>query len=275
MGIFLEPVFVKDLGMLYLADAVRLLPFLEEDGDLFDLIFVDPPFNLEKEYGKHVNDGLPEREYLSWMDLWLMQCSRLLTPGGSLMIYNLPKWNIHAASFLMGPNAKLTFVDWIAVKVTQGFPRAKGLYRAHYGIIHFTKGPSDRLKKVRMPVEVCRHCGKEVRDYGGHRSKLHDEGIGISDIWTDIPTVRHTKYKTKGWSGPQLSTKLVRRCVLLTTKPGDRVLDPMAGSGTVLDVCQREERRWVGIEKGDTDIIKDRLTDNPVGHHHSKDRVEP
>ena len=273
MGSFLEPVFETDLGRLYRADALRLMPFLEEDGYLFDLVFVDPPFNLDKKYGKHVNDGLPEREYLTWMHLWLMQCVRLLAPGGSLMVYNLPKWNIHAAAFLMGQE-ELTFVDWIAVKVTQGFPRAKGLYRAHYGIIHLTSGPSDRLSKVRMPVEVCRHCGRDIKDYGGHRKKLHAEGIGVSDIWTDIPTVRHAKYKAKGWSGPQLSTKLVRRCVLLTTKPGDRVLDPMAGSGTVPDVCQREERRWVGIEKGDTDIIKDRLSDNPVAHHESKDRVE-
>jgi site-specific DNA-methyltransferase (adenine-specific) len=272
MGIFLDPVFTTDLGRLYQADAVRLLPFLEEDGELFDLIFVDPPFNLEKEYGKHVNDGLPQREYLTWMQLWLMQCSRLLAPGGSLMVYNLPKWNILAANFLMGQE-KLTFVDWIAVKVTQGFPRAKGLYRAHYGIIHFTNGTSERLNKVRMPVEVCRHCGKDVKDYGGHRVKLHESGIGISDIWTDIPTVRHAKYKANGWSGPQLSTKLVRRCVLLTTKAGDLVLDPMAGSGTVPDVCEREGRRWVAIEKGETNIVKDRLSEHPVDHHESKDGV--
>lgn len=274
MGSFFDPVFKTDLGTLYRADAVKLLPFFVEDGLEFDLIFVDPPFNLDKKYGKHVNDGLPEREYLTWMHLWLMQCSRLLAPGGSLMVYNLPKWNVHAAAFLMGPNADLSFVDWIAVKVTQGFPRARGLYRAHYGIIHFVKGEENKLHKVRAPIEVCRHCGKEIRDYGGHRSKLHENGVGVSDIWTDIPTVRHAKYKVKGWTGPQLSTKLVRRCVLLTTQPGDLVLDPMAGSGTVSDVCQREGRRWVAIEKGNANVIRDRLSDHPVDHSESKDRVE-
>lgn len=272
---YLDPVFTTDLGVLHKADALQLLPFWVEDGKQFDLIFVDPPFNLDKEYGEHVDDGLSEHEYMTWMHMWLMQCARLLAPGGSLMIYNMPKWNILAASFLMSQlSDQLDFVDWIAVKATQGFPRSKGLYRSHYGIIHFTHGKADRLNKVRMPIEACRHCKKDVRDYGGHRSKLHDDGVGVSDIWTDIPTVRHTKYKAAGWSGPQLSSKLVRRCVLLTTKPGDLVLDPMAGSGTVPDVCEREGRRWAAIEKGDTDIIRKRLTENPVEPHESKDRVE-
>ena len=62
--------------------------------------------------------------------------------------------------------------------------------------------------------------------------------------------------------------------MLLTTQPGDRVLDPMAGSGTTPDVCEKEGRRWVAIEKGETGIIKDRLTGKPVGHHESNDRVE-
>lgn len=270
---YLAPVFRTEMGRLYRADALQLMPFLVKEGNQFELIFVDPPFNLDKTYGEHINDGLPEWEYLNWMHDWLMQCCRLLAPGGSLMVYNLPKWNIQAATFLMG-QGRLEFIDWIAVKVTQGFPRSKGLYRAHYGIIHFTNGPSDRLNKIRVPIEVCRHCKKDVRDYGGHRVKLHADGIGVSDVWTDIATVRHAKYKAKGWSGPQLSTKVVRRCVILTTKPGDRVLDPMAGSGTVPDVCEHERRHWVAIEKGDTGIIKDRLTGNPVAHHESKDRVE-
>jgi len=248
LSIFLEPVFTTELGQLYRADALKLLPFFSEDEERFDLIFVDPPFNLEKEYGAHVNDGLSEREYTTWMHLWLMQCERLLAPGGSLMVYNLPKWNVLAASFLMGTSFReLEFVDWIAVKVTQGFPRAKGLYRAHYGIIHFIKGKSDRLNKIRMPVETCRHCGKDIRDYGGHRAKLHENGIGVSDIWTDIGTVRHRKYKAAGWSGPQLSTKLVRRCVLLTTRPGDRGARP--------DGWQRHDGRCV------------RARGTPLGRH--------
>lgn len=271
-AMMLEPVFETQLGKLFRADCVKLMPFWVEDGEEFDLIFVDPPFNLEKQYGRHVNDGVPERDYVKWMHLWLMQCSSLLTPGGSLMIYNLPKWNIMAASFLMGSNAELDFIDWISVRVTQGFPRAKGLYRAHYGIIHFSKGKPRVLNKVRMPIEVCRHCKKDLRDYGGHRGKMK-EGVTVSDIWTDVPTVRHPKYKAEGWSGPQLSTKLIRRCLLLATNPGDRVLDPMAGSGTMPAVCESEERQWFAIEKGDTDLIKKRL-EKPIAFHDSKDWVD-
>ena len=238
-----------------------------------DLIFCDPPFNLDKKYGDHVDDDLPSLTYEEFLKNWLVKCVYLLSPGGSLMVYNLPKWNIIAADYLLSEG--LNFVDWMAVRVTQGFPRSKGLYRGHYGIIHFTYGKPRVMNKIRVPIETCRHCRGELRDYGGHRSKMSDAGVSVSDIWTDIPTVRHAKYKTPGWHGPQLSTKLVRRCILLATNPGDVVLDPMCGSGTVPAVCEAEDRRWVAIEKGDCSIIKNRIEQKNTAFHKSLDRVDP
>lgn len=45
-----------------------------------------------------------------------------------------------------------------------------------------------------------------------------------------------------------MPTKLVSRCVELTTRPGDVVLDPMAGAGTTCAVCEQMGRKWIGIE---------------------------
>ena len=41
---------------------------------------------------------------------------------------------------------------------------------------------------------------------------------------------------------------LAHRCVMLTSKPGDIVLDPYAGSGTTLLAAEQLRRRWIGIE---------------------------
>ena len=267
----MEPFFKTELGALYQGDCTPLLRQMIGNVQA-DLIFCDPPFNLDKKYGDHVDDDRIEGEYADWLREWLIECIDVLAPGGSIMVYNLPKWNIVAAGFLATHG--LDLIDWIAVRVTQGFPRSKGLYRGHYGIIHFTFGRPRVLNKIRVPIETCRHCHGELRDYGGHRSKMSDAGVSVSDIWTDIPTVRHAKYKTPGWHGPQLSTKLVRRCILLTTNPGDVVLDPMAGSGTVPAVCEAEGRRWVAIEKGDCSIIQARIEQKNTAFHNSFDRVD-
>ncbi len=59
---------------------------------------------------------------------------------------------------------------------------------------------------------------------------------------------------------------LARRCIKITSRPGDVVMDPYAGSGTTLLAAQELGRPWVGIElKPDyVDLIERRLADRPV-----------
>ncbi|MDR3410638.1 MAG: site-specific DNA-methyltransferase [Formivibrio sp.] len=56
---------------------------------------------------------------------------------------------------------------------------------------------------------------------------------------------------TKPFAGAHFATfppDLIRPCILASTEPGDYVLDPFFGSGTVGLVCQEENRQYVGIE---------------------------
>ena len=46
----------------------------------------------------------------------------------------------------------------------------------------------------------------------------------------------------------QTSTKIVERCMLMTTDPGDLVLDPTCGSGTTAYVAEQWGRRWITID---------------------------
>ena len=46
-------------------------------------ILADPPFNLDKHYGDHIVDDLPELEYLSRCRPWISEDVRLLAPGGA------------------------------------------------------------------------------------------------------------------------------------------------------------------------------------------------
>ena len=46
----------------------------------------------------------------------------------------------------------------------------------------------------------------------------------------------------------QTDTKVVQRCILMTTDPGDLVLDPTCGSGTTAYVAEQWGRRWITID---------------------------
>lgn len=249
----LTPVYHTPLGKLYNSDCMDLLLNLPDDS--VDCIFADPPFNLGKFYGNKVNDKMEKYDYLGWCYGWLEQCCRVLRPKGSLFVYNLPKWNIHIASFL---DKFLTFRHWITVDMKFTLPIPKRLYPSHYSLLYFVKGPLPKtFHPSRLPMETCRHCGGEIKDYGGYKDKMNPNGINLTDVWIDIPPVRHAKFKTRGAN--ELSMKLLDRVLDIATDEGDLVLDPFGGSGTTFVVAELKGRKWVGSEIEDCKPIVERF----------------
>jgi len=229
-----------------------------------DCFFADPPFNLDKDYGTQVNDGLGEEEYLHWCYRWIDEGIRLLKPGGSFFLYNLPKWNIYLASYIA---EKLTFRHWIAVDIKFSLPIQGRLYPSHYALLYFVKGKTPRtFSPPRLPLETCRHCGGEIKDYGGYKNKMNPKGVNLSDVWTDIPPVRHSKYKTR--EANELSLKMMDRIIDLSTKEGDVVFDPFGGSGTTYIASELRDRRWIGVEIATCDDIMRRFASLEADRKH-------
>ena len=67
----------------------------------------------------------------------------------------------------------------------------------------------------------------------------------ITDLWTDTQTGAFTDEKTYV---VQTNTKVIERCILMATDPGDLVLDPTCGSGTTAYVAEQWGRRWITID---------------------------
>jgi len=249
----MEPVLQTRFGELYQGDCLNLMQRMS--GASVDLIFADPPFNLGKDYGSKVNDQLLEEQYLQWCREWISAGVSLLKQGGAFYLYNLPKWNVELGHYLR--EAGLTFRHWIAIDIKFSLPIAGRLYPSHYSLLYYTKGKPARFFRPRLPIPVCRHCGGDIKDYGGHRDKLHPDGINLTDVWSDISPVRHRTTKRRGAN--ELSTKLLQRVLEISTEENDLVFDPFGGSGTTYFVAEQMKRRWIGIELGDVDAIIRRL----------------
>ncbi len=67
----------------------------------------------------------------------------------------------------------------------------------------------------------------------------------LSDLWTDTQTGAFTEDKVYV---VQTNVKVVERCVLMSTDPGDLILDPTCGSGTTATVAEQWGRRWITID---------------------------
>ena len=68
----------------------------------------------------------------------------------------------------------------------------------------------------------------------------------VSDIWTD--TLGQNQFGGKKIYVVQTQLVTVQRCLLMTTDPGDLVLDPTCGSGTTAYVAEEWGRRWITID---------------------------
>ncbi|MBI2480971.1 MAG: site-specific DNA-methyltransferase, partial [Planctomycetia bacterium] len=86
----------------------------------------------------------------------------------------------------------------------------------------------------------------QVGDNLRFASLLEDNPITpINNVWTDTGTGSFTESQLYV---VQTATKALARCLLMTTEPGDLVLDPTCGSGTTAYVAEQWGRRWITID---------------------------
>ncbi len=78
----------------------------------------------------------------------------------------------------------------------------------------------------------------------------------LNNLWADTSGATDIQYVV------QTSTKVIQRCILMTSDPGDLVLDPTCGSGTTAFVAEQWGRRWITIDTSRIalNIAKTRLT---------------
>jgi site-specific DNA-methyltransferase (adenine-specific) len=265
-----RPAYTTAMGALFAEDCLKALPKIQ-DG-VIDTVFADPPFNIGKQYRENTNDRLSEKQYLAWCRDWVKECVRVLKPGGSLFVYNLPKWNISIGAYLN--DLGMEFRHWISIEISACLPIPGRLHPSHYSLLYYSKGKPKTFRRIRTPILTCRHCGGEVKDYGGHRDAMNPKGVTLKDVWTDIPPVRHWKFKSKNRTANALSTKILDRVVEMSTLPGDLVLDPFGGSGTTFVVCEGKHRHWLGMEIDYAKEIIERLETDEIKPHKNGDFVE-
>ncbi len=206
------------------------------------LVFADPPFNLNKKYLTY-HDNRDFNEYMAWTEQWIDAALNTLRDDGTLMIYNIPKLLTYTAGIL---NDRAEFRHWIAWN-SGGKPLGRTLQPSHYGILFYTKTKNSKFYDVRAPHKSCKKCNAYLKDYGGKEHLRHPFGYQIGDVWDDIHRVRHASKRIDNHPC-QLPVHLVERLILMTTDPGDVVIDPFCGGGSAAVAARQLGRDYVGAE---------------------------
>lgn len=236
-------------------DCRKILPFLKDE---IDLTFLDPPFNQQKAYSSCV-DNLPEHEYWTMMREICALIFDKTSNGGAIYFMQREKNAEHVLRVLRETNWMFqNLIVW--KKMTSAVPGQARFGKAFQIIAFATKGKKPRVfNRLRIDPPLLKNQKRE-----------RETGMFVTDIWDDIRELTSGYFAgdeaIKAENGERFHKQqsplaLLLRIILSSSKTGDVILDPFAGTGTTAVVAGQLNRRSISIEidKENIEQIKDRL----------------
>ncbi len=222
------------------------LPHLPER--CVDLLFVDPPYNLNKSFGSLKFAQVQEREYTDQLCKLLADLMPLLKPTAT--VYLCGDWR-SSHSIYEAARQHLVIRNRITWEREKG-RGAKTNWKNCSEDIWFCTVSNEyqfdesAVKHRRAVVAPYTHPDGRPKDWRRTRNGNFRD-TSPSNLWTDI-SVPFWSMRENTDHPTQKSEKLLAKLILASSRPGDFVLDPLAGSGTTVAVANKLARRALGIE---------------------------
>lgn len=228
-------------------DTMRALNCIPDN--FADLMIVDPPYNLTKNFGKSTFKQMAFSEYKNWLDKWLSKVVRILKPNASLYICSDWQSSI-VIPLVAGKYFKLR--NRISWERDKGRAAADNWKNCLEDIWYYTK--SDEYIFNLEAVKMQRTVLAPYRDNKGTPKDWQEENgkkirfTAPSNIWTDI-TIPFWSMAENTEHPTQKPEKLIAKLILASSNEGDMVFDPFVGSGTTAVAAKKLGRRYLGIER--------------------------
>lgn len=234
------------LDTVLLGDTFSLLPLLPEAS--VDLLIVDPPYNLTKDFGGRQFKKRDEKAYRAFTAQWLDAVTPLLKPNASL--YVCCDWE---SSLVIGPLLceRFTVRNRITWQREKGRGASKNWKNSMEDIWFATVSEDycfhvDAVKQRRAVVAPYRENGLPKDWQETEDGRFRD--TCPSNFWDDI-TVPYWSMTENTEHPTQKPEKLLAKLILASSSEGDLVLDPFLGAGSTAVTAQKLGRHFVGIEQ--------------------------
>jgi hypothetical protein len=132
------------------------------------------------------------------------------------------------------------------------------------GITRFWRFSKAKVEQMLSEGRIVQSAPGKVPRYKRYLDEM--SGVSLQDVWTDIQPIGAQAQERLGYP-TQKPESLLERILSSSSNEGDVVLDPFCGCGTTVQVAQKLNRRWIGIDITHLAIglIKVRL-DNAFGN---------
>lgn len=230
-------------------DLFIVLDYLPES--FVDLLFVDPPYNLNKTFNSNSFKEMTTKDYIDWIDSWLSNLVRTLKKTASIFICG----DYRSSGAIQQVGEKYFKVRNRIVWEREKGRGAKTNWKNNTeDIWYFTVSDNYTFnldavklkKKVIAPYRVNGQPKDWEESENGNYRLTHP-----SNIWTDL-TVPFWSMPENTNHPTQKPEKLLAKIILASSKEDDFVLDPFLGSGTTSVVAKKLNRNYLGVELDNT-----------------------
>ncbi|NDC37243.1 MAG: site-specific DNA-methyltransferase [Proteobacteria bacterium] len=228
------------------ADLLAVLPLLP--AEFADLIIIDPPYNLSKDFNGMKFKAASDAGYLEYLRSWFPQVCRLLKPTGSL--YLCGDWK-STASLQQVMSEHLYILNRISWQREKGRGALKNWKNGMEDIWFGVKDPKNYYFDVDA-VKVKRKVIAPYREHGQPKDweETEDGNFRLtypSNFWDDI-TIPYWSMPENTDHPTQKSEKLLAKLILASCPHGGLVFDPFLGSGTTSVTAKKLGRHFFGVE---------------------------
>lgn len=216
--------------------------------ETFDLIIIDPPYNLAKNFNGNKFNAMKSSDYENYIRSWFYKVCDKLKKNGSL--YMCGDWRC-TAPMQRVIEEKLTIINRISWQREKGRGAKNNWKNSMEDIWFAVKNAKDyyfSVEDVMMKRKVIAPYRIEGKPKDWDETTEGNFRITYpSNFWDDI--------SIPFWSMPentehptQKPEKLYAKLILASSKPGDIIFDPFLGSGTTAVVAKKLNRHYCGIE---------------------------
>jgi site-specific DNA-methyltransferase (adenine-specific) len=219
-----------------------------EDGSI-DLIFIDPPYNIGKDFNSTKDKWKTEESYLNWSYKWIDMCIRKLKDNGVIYIMTstqfMPYFDIYIRKKMIILSRIIWYYDSSGVQAKKYFG---SLYEP---ILFCVKNKDSYCFNAReILVEAKTGAKRRLIDYRKLVPTQYNSTKVPGNVW-EFPRVRYrmSEYETHPSQKP---INLLKRIIKASSNEGDLILDPFSGTFTTSYVCKELRRKSIGIEIDDS-----------------------
>jgi site-specific DNA-methyltransferase (adenine-specific) len=227
-------------------DFAEVIPFLPRA--FVDLLVLDPPYNLTKNYNGHIFRSQEADQYTAWFDGVVSSLIPLLRPTAS--VYVCSDWQTSTLVFpVLDKHLHVqNRITWEREKgrgaKTNWKNNTEDIWYCTVGEDYYFDVEAVKLKRrVLAPYRLEDGQPKDWEESQNGNYRLTHP----SNLWSDI-TIPFWSMPENTDHPTQKPEKLIAKLVLASSRPNDFVFDPFLGSGTTAVVASKLNRRFCGIE---------------------------